>query len=24
VEMFSNDPRLKNLRSWDPATASVA
>ena len=24
VEMFSNDPRLGNLRSWDPATASVA
>jgi superfamily II DNA/RNA helicase len=24
VEMFSNDPRLRNLRSWDPATASVA
>ena len=24
VEMFSNDPRLKSLRSWDPATASVA
>jgi len=24
VEMFSNDPRLKNLRSWDPAAASVA
>ena len=24
VEMFSNDPRLKNLRSWDPTTASVA
>jgi superfamily II DNA/RNA helicase len=24
VEMFSNDPRLKNLLSWDPATASVA
>ena len=24
VEMFSNDPRLKNLRSWDPSTASVA
>jgi superfamily II DNA/RNA helicase len=24
VEMFSNDPRLRNLRSWDPVTASVA
>ena len=24
VEMFSNDPRLRNLRSWDPAAASVA
>ena len=24
VEMFSNDPRLKTLHSWDPATASVA
>jgi superfamily II DNA/RNA helicase len=24
VEMFSNDPRLRNLHSWDPATASVA
>jgi superfamily II DNA/RNA helicase len=24
VEMFSNDPRLRNLRGWDPAAASVA
>ncbi|MGH9114574.1 MAG: helicase-related protein, partial [Acidimicrobiales bacterium] len=24
VEMFSNDPRLANLSSWDPAEASVA
>jgi superfamily II DNA/RNA helicase len=24
VEMFSNDPRLRNLGSWDPAAASVA
>ena len=24
VEVFSNDPRLGDLRSWDPATASVA
>jgi superfamily II DNA/RNA helicase len=24
VEMFSNDPRLRNLRGWDPAVASVA
>jgi superfamily II DNA/RNA helicase len=24
VEVFSNDPRLADLRSWDPATASVA
>jgi superfamily II DNA/RNA helicase len=24
VEMFSNDPRLKTLRTWDPAEASVA
>ncbi len=24
VEMFSNDPRLADLRSWDPASASVA
>jgi superfamily II DNA/RNA helicase len=24
VEMFSNDPRLRNLRGWDPDTASVA
>ncbi|MGI8753515.1 MAG: DEAD/DEAH box helicase [Acidimicrobiales bacterium] len=24
VEIFSNDPRLADLRSWDPATASVA
>jgi superfamily II DNA/RNA helicase len=24
VEMFSNDPRLRNLRTWDPAAASVA
>lgn len=24
VEMFSNDPRLANLRGWDPAAASVA
>jgi superfamily II DNA/RNA helicase len=24
VEMFSNDPRLRNLRNWDPAAASVA
>lgn len=24
VEVFSNDPRLSDLRSWDPAEASVA
>lgn len=24
VEMFSNDPRLADLRAWDPAPASVA
>ncbi|HLY82871.1 MAG TPA: DEAD/DEAH box helicase [Acidimicrobiales bacterium] len=24
VEVFSNDPRLADLRSWDPAAASVA
>jgi hypothetical protein len=24
VEVFSNDPRLTDLRSWDPAEASVA
>ena len=24
VEMLSNDPRLRDLRSWDPAAASVA
>ncbi|MGI8851326.1 MAG: DEAD/DEAH box helicase [Acidimicrobiales bacterium] len=24
VEMFSNDPRLSDLRAWDPASASVA
>ncbi|MDQ2728753.1 MAG: DEAD/DEAH box helicase [Actinomycetota bacterium] len=24
VEIFSNDPRLADLRSWDPATVSVA
>jgi superfamily II DNA/RNA helicase len=24
VEMFSNDPRLRNLRGWDPAAAQVA
>jgi superfamily II DNA/RNA helicase len=24
VEMFSNDPRLRSLRTWDPAEASVA
>jgi superfamily II DNA/RNA helicase len=24
VEMFSNDPRLADLRAWDPAEASVA
>ena len=24
VEVFSNDPRLGDLRSWDPARASVA
>jgi superfamily II DNA/RNA helicase len=24
VEMFSNDPRLRNLRGWDPAAVSVA
>jgi superfamily II DNA/RNA helicase len=24
VEMFSNDPRLADLRGWDPAEASVA
>ncbi len=24
VEIFSNDPRLRNLRSWDPAAVSVA
>jgi superfamily II DNA/RNA helicase len=24
VEIFSNDPRLADLRSWDPAAASVA
>jgi superfamily II DNA/RNA helicase len=24
VEMFSNDPRLRSLRTWDPAAASVA
>jgi superfamily II DNA/RNA helicase len=24
VEMFSNDPRLGNLRGWDPAAATVA
>jgi superfamily II DNA/RNA helicase len=24
VEMFSNDPRLTDLRGWDPAAASVA
>jgi superfamily II DNA/RNA helicase len=24
VEVFSNDPRLGDLRGWDPATASVA
>ncbi len=24
VEMFSNDPRLRNLTGWDPAAASVA
>ena len=24
VEMFSNDPRLADLRAWDPAAASVA
>ncbi len=24
VEMFSNDPRLRNLRGWDPLAASVA
>ena len=24
VEMFSNDPRLADLRSWDPARSSVA
>jgi superfamily II DNA/RNA helicase len=23
VEMFSNDPRLRNLRAWDPSTSSV-
>jgi superfamily II DNA/RNA helicase len=23
VEMFSNDPRLRNLRGWDPTTSSV-
>jgi superfamily II DNA/RNA helicase len=24
VEMFSNDPRLRNLQGWDPVAASVA
>jgi superfamily II DNA/RNA helicase len=24
TEIFSNDPRLADLRSWDPAPASVA
>jgi superfamily II DNA/RNA helicase len=24
VEMFSNDPRLRNLSAWDPAAVSVA
>jgi superfamily II DNA/RNA helicase len=24
VEMFSNDPRLRNLRGWDPGAAQVA
>jgi superfamily II DNA/RNA helicase len=24
VEMFSNDPRLRDLRAWEPDTASVA
>ena len=24
VEMFSNDPRLGHLLTWDPAAASVA
>ncbi len=24
VEMFSNDPRLRNLTAWDPAAVSVA
>jgi superfamily II DNA/RNA helicase len=24
VEMFSNDPRLRSLRTWDPAEISVA
>jgi hypothetical protein len=24
VEVFSNDPRLGDLRAWDPAEASVA
>ena len=24
VEVFSNDPRLRDLRAWDPAAASVA
>ena len=24
VEMFSNDPRLRNLRGWDPAAVQVA
>jgi superfamily II DNA/RNA helicase len=24
VEVFSNDPRLKDLRAWDPADEAVA